>query len=218
MDHIVDNPSWEEQLQKPCHRNCFAPWLEDRRWLIWWDDVRWWDHICKCFWRSNMVWLCLMHVYICNEGACECLCVYKFIYVHLLILYLYHISDTYSPDMHAQGMLHVLEYSCVHAEDNAHLVLSFADLIWGYLSEEALQNLPVDEQDGPKHQRMFEQLGRMSTLSRFGLFSSNSMTNPQQSYKGTSQYCKTIAPQLHDVCFLLKLLIKCDVHRCSSKS
>ena len=29
----------------------------------------------------------------------------------------------------------------------------------GYLSEEALQNLPVNEQDGPKHQRMFEQLG-----------------------------------------------------------
>jgi len=28
--------------------------------------------------------------------------------------------------------------------------------LFRYLSEEALQNLPVDEQDGPKHQRMFE--------------------------------------------------------------
>ena len=72
-----------------------------------WDD----EHICDCFWRSNIVWWCLMHFYICNYivcvNVCVCVCVYMFTYVHLLILYLYHNSDTYSQAMHAQGTLHV---------------------------------------------------------------------------------------------------------------
>ena len=39
--------------------------------------------------------------------------------------------------------------------------------LFRYLSEEALQNLPVEEGDGPKHQRMFEQLASFTCMCTY---------------------------------------------------
>ena len=44
-----------------------------------WDD----EHICDCFWRSNIVWWCLMHFYICNYIVCVNVCVCAYICLHM---------------------------------------------------------------------------------------------------------------------------------------